>query len=76
MSFCIDLVRTLQHDLDIVTIAQFLSTYVLKETSVSGREKIGLSLEEIERPIEHARNDRGGHNGRKRNGGGYNRNRR
>jgi ATP-dependent RNA helicase DeaD len=72
----IDLVRTLQHDLDIVTIAQLLATYVLKETSVSGREKIGLSLEEIERLIEHARNDRGGHNGRKRNGGGYNRNRR
>jgi len=73
----IDLVRTLQHDLDIVTIAQLLATYVLKETSVNGRETIGLSLEEIERLIERARNDRGGHNGRKRNGGGYNnRNRR
>jgi ATP-dependent RNA helicase DeaD len=72
----IDLVRTLQHDLDIVTIAQLLATYVLKETSVSGRETIGLSLEEIERLIERARNDRGGHNRNKRNGGGYNRNRR
>jgi ATP-dependent RNA helicase DeaD len=72
----IDLVRTLQHELDIVTIAQLLATYVLKETSVSVIVKIGLSLEEIERLIERARNDRGGHNHNKRNGNGYNRNRR
>ncbi len=72
----IDLVRTLQHDLDIVTIAQLLATYVLRESSVTGKEKIGLSLEEIERLIERARHDRGGnHNNRKRGGGNYNRNR-
>jgi ATP-dependent RNA helicase DeaD len=72
----IDLVRTLQHDLDIVTIAQLLATYLLKETSVTGKEKIGLNLEEIERLIERARNDRGGNNRNKRHGGGYNRNKR
>jgi len=73
----VDLVRTLQHDLDIITIAQLLATYVLKESSVTGKEKIGLSLEEIERLIERARNDRGGsNNNRKRGGGNYNRNRR
>jgi ATP-dependent RNA helicase DeaD len=55
----IDLVRTLQHDLDIVTIAQLLSTYVLKESSVSGKEKIGLDMEEIARLIERAGHDRG-----------------
>jgi len=72
----IDLVRTLQHDLDIVTIAQLLATYVLRESEVGGREKIGLSLEEIERLLERARHDRGGHNNRKRGGGNYKRHRR
>jgi len=73
----IDLIRTFQHDLDIVTIAQLLATYVLRESAVNGKDKIGLSLDEIERLIERARNDRGGHNNnRNRSGGNYNRNRR
>ncbi len=72
----VDLVRTLQHELDIVTIAQLLATYILKESSVTGKETIGLSLKEIERLIERARHDRGGnHTSRKRGGGHYNRNR-
>jgi ATP-dependent RNA helicase DeaD len=72
----VELVRTLQHDLDIVSIAQLLATYVLKETAVGGRETIGLGLDEIERLIERAKHDRGGNNNsRRRNRGSYNRNR-
>ncbi len=75
----IDLVRTLQHDLDIVSIAQLLATYVLRESSVSGRETIGLSLEEIARLIDRVQHDRGNdknrngrnRNSRRRNSGGY-----
>ena len=72
----IDLVRTLQHELDIVTIAQLLASYTLSQTEVSGQETIGLSLEEITRLLDRARHDRGGHNGQKRQNRGSNRTRR
>lgn len=70
----IDLVRALQHELDIVSIAQLLAAYLLQETSVAGKDKIGLNLEEIERLIERVRHDTGkGKNARKRRSGKYNR---
>lgn len=62
----IDMVRTLQHDLDIVTIAHLLATMVQSESDVKGKDTIGLNEEEIQRLIERAKNDRGG-NGRDRN---------
>ena len=76
----IDLVKTLQHDLDIVTIAHLLASMVQSEISVKGKDNIGLGLEEIELLIERAMQRRegggGGRNrGRNRSGGGGNRRR-
>ena len=69
----IDLVKTLQHDLDIVTIAHLLASLVQEDNFVKGKDNIGLGLEEIELLIERAmqRRDDGG-----RNRGGFRRNRR
>jgi ATP-dependent RNA helicase DeaD len=75
----IDLVRTLQHDLDIVAIAQLLASHLLNNTQVGGREQIGLSAADIRKLIERSRhqgNDagrskrhgHGGRNNRRRNG--------
>ena len=75
----IELVKTLQHDLDIVTIAHLLASMIQSDNAVKGKDNIGLGLEEIERLIERAMqyrgNDRGRGNNRRRGGGGYNRNR-
>ena len=72
----IELVKTLQHDLDIVTIAHLLASMVQSEISVKGKDNIGLGLEEIELLIERAMQNRGnGGSGRNRRrsggGGGY-----
>jgi len=72
----IDLVRTLQHDIDIVSIAQLLASYVLQETTVDGRETIGLSLEQIERLLERARHDHGRQRNSRNNRNTYQKNRR
>ncbi len=76
----IDLVKTLQHSMDIVTIAQLLASKIQGEQEVKGKENIGLSLEEVELLIQRAmqsrgndRNRHGGQGGR-RSSGGYNRN--
>jgi ATP-dependent RNA helicase DeaD len=70
----INLVKTLQHDLDIVTIAHLLASVVQEEASVKGKDNIGLGLEEIELLIERAMQNRGGDRGRgghrRRNSGG------
>jgi ATP-dependent RNA helicase DeaD len=63
----IDMVKTLQHDIDIVSIAHLLATIVQKEVDVKGKDIIGLGQEEIERLIERAKNQRG------RDGAGGNR---
>jgi ATP-dependent RNA helicase DeaD len=65
----VELVKTLQHDLDIVTIAHLLAAMVQSEISVKGKDNIGLGLEEIELLIERAMQNRGG------GGGGRNRGR-
>lgn len=68
----IDLVKTLQHDLDIVTIAHLLASLVQEETFVKGKDNIGLGLEEIELLIQRAKQGGGGSgSGGGRNRGGY-----
>jgi len=80
----IELVKTLQHDLDIVTIAHLLASMIQNENTVKGKDIIGLGLEEVELLIERAMqqrgNDRGrgrgnyrGNNRRRQGGGGGNR---
>jgi hypothetical protein len=69
----IDLVKTLQHDLDIVTIAHLLASMIQSENSVKGKDNIGLGLEEIALLMERAMTQRGGGGGgrnRRRGGGG------
>ncbi len=70
----INLVKTLQHDLDIVTIAHLLASLIQEETFVKGKDNIGLGLEEVELLIERAMQNRGG-SGSGRNRGGQRNNR-
>jgi len=65
----VELVKTLQHDLDIVTIAHLLASMIQSENSVKGKDTIGLGLEEIELLIERAMQNRGGGGGGGRNRG-------
>jgi len=67
----IELVKTLQHDLDIVTIAHLLASMVQSEISVKGKDIIGLGLEEVELLIERAMQNRGNDRGRGRGRGNY-----
>jgi len=67
----IELVKTLQHDLDIVTIAHLLASMVQSEISVKGKDNIGLGLEEVELLIERAMQNRGNDRGRGRGRGNY-----
>jgi ATP-dependent RNA helicase DeaD len=62
-----DMVKTLQHDLDIVTIAHLLATIVQEEIDVKGKDIIGLGREEVKALIERAKNFKGGDRGRGRN---------
>ena len=73
----VNLVKTLQHELDIVTIAHLLASKLQEKHDVKGKENIGLGLEEIElltqRAMQHRGNDRGrGGQKRRRPGGGRN----
>ncbi|MDD2400070.1 MAG: DEAD/DEAH box helicase, partial [Sulfurovum sp.] len=43
----IKLVKTLQHDLDIVTIAHLLTSMIQSENTIAGKDKIGLTLDQI-----------------------------
>ncbi|MCD6653461.1 MAG: DEAD/DEAH box helicase [Sulfurovum sp.] len=54
----IKLVKTLQHDLDIVTIAHLLASMIQSENAILGKDKIGLTLDQIAAAIERIRNDR------------------
>ena len=73
----IEMVKTLQHDLDIVTIAHLLASMVTQNNTISGKDKIGFDLEEIKRLIERMHNNRGsdrnrsGNRRRRNSGGGY-----
>jgi len=75
----IRLVKTLQHDLDIVTIAHLLASNLQESHNVKGRDVIGLGLEEIEllieRAMKHRGNDRGRNRSRNRRSGNGDRNR-
>jgi hypothetical protein len=66
-----EMVKTLQHDMDIVTIAHLLATIVQQEVDVKGKDIIGLGTEEVKALIERAKNFKGGD----RNGGGRSRSR-
>jgi ATP-dependent RNA helicase DeaD len=70
----IELVKTLQHDLDIVTIAHLLASMIQAENSIKGKDNIGLGLEEVELLIQRAMQSRG--NDRGRGGNGHRRRRR
>jgi len=70
----IELVKTLQHDLDIVTIAHLLASMIQSENSVKGKDNIGLGLEEVALLIERAMQNRGGNGGGGRNRRGGQRN--
>ena len=76
----INLVKTLQHDLDIVTIAHLLASKLQEKHDVKGKEHIGLGLEEVElliqRAMQNRGNDRGRGGQRRRRPGGGNRNNR
>ena len=79
-SSAIDLVKTLQHDLDIITISHLLASMIQKQSSVKGKDNIGLGLEEIELLIQRAMQSRGNDRGRggqrrRRRGGSGDRNR-
>ncbi|UFH60381.1 DEAD/DEAH box helicase [Sulfurovum mangrovi] len=54
----INLVKTLQHDLDIVTIAHLLASMIQEENEVKGKDKIGLSHEEIAQAFERSKDER------------------
>ena len=69
----IELVKTLQHDIDIVTIAHLLASMIQNENSVKGKDNIGLGLEEVKLLIERAMQSRGGGGGSNRNRGRNNR---
>jgi len=72
----VEMVKTLQHDLDIVTIAHLLATIVQEKIDVKGKDIIGLGDEEIQRLIERAKNQKGGdRNGNRGRGRGRNRSR-
>jgi ATP-dependent RNA helicase DeaD len=71
----IDMVKTLQHDIDIVTIAHLLASIVQEEIDVKGKDIIGLGQVEIERLIERDKNQRGRDGNRGGRGRGRNRGR-
>jgi len=71
----IKLVKTLQHDLDIVTIAHLLASMVQSQKEIKGKDKIGFNIDEIKKLIERSKNDRGSNrnrsgNRRRSSGGG------
>jgi len=70
-----DMVKTLQHDIDIVTIAHLLATIVQEEIDVKGKDIIGLGTEEVQALIERAKNWKGGDKNGGRSGRGRGRNR-
>lgn len=76
----IELVKTLQHELDIVTIAHLLASRLQEQQGIKGKENIGLGKEEVELLIARAFQNRGndkGRGGNRRSGSGRNsRNRR
>ncbi len=65
----IKLVKTLQHDLDIVTIAHLLASMIQSENAILGKDKIGLSLDQIAAAVERIRNERSPSSNRNRSRG-------
>jgi len=61
----IEMVKNLQYDLDIVTIAHLLASIVQQEVNVKGKDNIGFSKEEIDKLIVKAKRDRTKRNDRR-----------
>ena len=55
-----EMVKMLQHDLDIVTIAHLLATLVQEEIDVKGKDIIGLRAKELKALIEREKKWKGG----------------
>ncbi len=60
----ITLVKNLQHDIDIVSIAHLLASFIVSKNEVKGKDRIGFGLQEVEKLLEKANtqhsNKRGG----------------
>ncbi len=69
----IELVKTLQHQLDIVTIAHLLASKLLVTQEIKGKDKIGFDASEIETMIRRAMQQRGNERGRGNYRGGQRR---
>jgi len=73
----IEMVKNLQYDLDIVTIAHLLASIVQQEVDVKGKDNIGFSKEEIDKLIHRSKRDKNRRNdrrGSRRGGRGRNHN--
>ena len=70
----ITLVKTLQHDIDIVTIAHLLASHIINKNVIKGKDNIGFGLQEAEKLLEKAgtqsRDRKGGYRGNNRNRSG------
>ncbi len=71
----LEMIDILKEEFDLTTLAAKLLSMVQSGEEVRGADRIGKSLEEIERLFERLKNDRGGRGYNKRGGrGNYNRN--
>jgi ATP-dependent RNA helicase DeaD len=62
----INIVKTLQHEVDIVTIAHMLASMITSQNEIKGKESIGFDLKEIEAMIARSHNSSGDRNSRNR----------
>lgn len=67
----IEIVKTLQHEVDIVAIAHMLASMMLDKQEIKGKEKIGFKAEDVEKLLQKAMSSGGNdRNRRNRSGGG------
>jgi ATP-dependent RNA helicase DeaD len=66
----IEIVKTLQHEIDIVAIAHMLASMMLEKQEIKGKEKIGFKAEDVAKLLEKANASRDNKNSRGRSGGG------
>lgn len=66
----IEIVKTLQHEVDIVAIAHMLASMMLEKQEIKGKEKIGFKAEDVEKLLQKAMAGRDDRNRRNRSGGG------
>lgn len=66
----IEIVKTLQHEVDIIAIAHMLASMMLEKQEIKGKEKIGFKAEDVEKLLQKAMAGRDDRNRRNRSGGG------